>query len=204
MTILSSLVFAACSVVGIRSGTEEPAYTVVEHVGSLEIRQYGARIAAETVIEGQDPGQAIQTGFRRLAGYIFGGNKAQTKIAMTAPVAQSGENIAMTSPVAQARDASGRQVVRFFMPTQSTMATLPVPDDPAVRLVEVPAETMAVLRFTGSHSPETLAERQAELLRLLESSRWHPSGVPVAWFSDPPWTLPWLRRNEVAVSVKSS
>ena len=204
MTILSSIVLAACSVVGIRTGTEEPAYTVVDHVGELEIRQYAPRIAAETVIEGQDPGQAIQTGFRRVAGYIFGGNKAKTKIAMTAPVAQSSEKIAMTAPVAQARDAQGRQLVRFFMPAEWTLATLPVPDDPSVHLVEVPAETMAVLRFTGSHSPDTLAERQAELLRLLGPSHFHADGPPVSWFYDPPWTLPWLRRNEVAVPVGSS
>ena len=81
------------------------------------------------------------------------------------------------------------------------MATLPVPNDPAVRLVEVPGETMAVLRFTGDRGAEAVAARQAELLRGLAGTAWVPRGAPVAWFYDPPWTLPWLRRNEVAVPV---
>jgi hypothetical protein len=76
-----------------------------------------------------------------------------------------------------------------------------VPNDPAVRLVEVPGETMAVLRFTGDRGAAAVAARQAELLRGLAGTAWAPQGEPVAWFYDPPWTLPWLRRNEVAVPV---
>jgi hypothetical protein len=138
-----------------------------------------------------------------VAGYIFGGNRAAAKIAMTAPVAQAAasERIAMTAPVAQSAAGPGRWTVRFFMPAQWTLATLPVPNDPAVRLVEVPGETMAVLRFTGDRGATAVAARQAELLRGLAGTAWAPQGEPVAWFYDPPWTLPWLRRNEVAVPV---
>ena len=194
---------AACAVVGDRSGTEEPRYEVVGRAGATEIRRYAPRIAAETEIEA-DAEAARNAGFRRLAGYIFGGNRGGAKIAMTAPVAQApaeGTRIAMTAPAAQQPAGPGRWTVRFFMPAQWTLATLPVPDDPAVRLVEMPAETMAVIRFSGDRGAAAVAAREAELLRALAGTPWSPMGQPVAWFYDPPWTLPWLRRNEVAVPV---
>lgn len=201
--LAAGLAVAACSVVGDRRGTEEPPFDVVGRAGEVEIRRYLPRIAAETEIEA-DAEAARNAGFRRLAGYIFGGNRGAEKIAMTAPVAQApagGERIAMTAPVAQQPAGPGRWTIRFYMPAQWTMATLPMPDDPAVRLVEVPGETMAVLRFSGDRGAEAVAARQAELMRALDGSAWTPRAAPVAWFYDPPWTLPWLRRNEVAVKV---
>lgn len=200
VALFSGLLLAGCSVVGVRSGTEEPKYQVIGAVGPVEIRQYGPRIAAETVIEA-DEYSARSAGFRRIAGYIFGGNQSHSKIAMTAPVAQSSEKIAMTAPVAQSQDGSGRWVVRFFMPNGYTMASLPTPNDSSVRLVELPGETMAVLRFSGFGSVDAMDRHRASLLKALAGSKWAVSGVPVAWYYDPPWTLPFLRRNEVAVAV---
>ncbi|OBF16757.1 heme-binding protein [Mycobacterium sp. ACS4331] len=187
-------------IVGIRVGTEEPLY-VAEPLGSgVEIRRYGPRIAAETTVL-EDEDQARNTGFRRLAGYIFGGNSRQTSIAMTAPVAQSSEKIAMTAPVAQARDPQGGSVIRFFMPAKWSLQTLPTPNDDQVRLVEVPAETYAVLRYTGDRSPAAVTERTDELLNILRNKGIKTTGEAVSWFYDPPWTIPWRRRNEVAVPV---
>lgn len=202
ITLLSGALLAACSVVGVRQGTEEPVFQVVAHQGKVEIRQYAPRIAAETVVAGEEQA-ARSAGFRRLAGYIFGGNQGGTKIAMTAPVAQQsgGTRIAMTAPVGQTRDAEGRWVIRFYMPAAWTMERLPHPNDPQVRLVEVPAQTFAVLRFSGDRSAAAVGARQAMLLAALAGSGWVAHGEPVAWFYDPPWTLPWLRRNEVAVEV---
>jgi hypothetical protein len=192
------------SVVGIRGGTEEPSYTSSPMTGGVEIRKYGPRIAAQTTVldtDVADKQAALSAGFRRLAGYIFGKNQSQTKIAMTAPVAQQpGEQIAMTAPVAQT-PAPGGSVIRFFMPAEWTIATLPTPVDDTVELVEVPAETVAVLQFTGDRSPEAVASRTAELLKVLADSSFRTEGEPFSWFYDPPWTLPFRRRNEVAVGV---
>lgn len=201
-TLLSALALTACSVIGDRSGTEEPRYTVTDRAGTLEIRTYGTRLAAETVIEA-DEEAARNAGFRRLAGYIFGANTARAKIAMTAPVAQgkTGETIAMTAPVAQSAAPGGRWTIRFFLPQEWTLERLPIPDDPSVRIVTVPAETYAVLGFTGNRGAAAIAGKQAELAGALAGSAWTPTGAPVAWLYDPPWTLPWLRRNEVAVTV---
>ncbi|HYZ34794.1 MAG TPA: heme-binding protein [Crenalkalicoccus sp.] len=203
--LLSGLAFGACSVIGRRAGIEEPSYTVADRLGPVEIRAYGPRLAAETVVEG-DELAARSAGFRRLAAYIFGANHGGAKIAMTAPVAQSGQRIAVTAPVAQDEAVGGGWRIRFFMPAEWTRERLPAPNDPAVRIVEVPAVTMAVLRFSGVPRPEAVAEERAVLMRALAGSPpgtrpWHAVGEPEEWFYDPPWTLPPLRRNEVAVPV---
>ncbi len=199
--LAATLLVAGCSMLGDRSGTEEPTFDAVATIGALEIRRYGPRLAAETVIQA-DEEAARNQGFRRLAGYIFGGNSGKAEIAMTAPVSQrAGSKIAMTAPVSQGRDAAGDWVVRFFLPRQWTMATLPQPNGPSVRLVTVPGETVAVLRFSGDRGPGAVAARQAELLSALENSSWRAQGMSYGWFYDPPWTLPWLRRNEVVVPV---
>lgn len=207
VTLASSLLLGACSVVGIRGGTETPRYEVVAQVGEAEIRSYAPRLAAETVVQGEEQA-ARSAGFRRLAAYIFGKNRAKDSISMTAPVAQSAASasgagtIAMTAPVAAERAGPDAWTVRFFMPSDYTSETLPKPDDPEVRIVTVPGETMAVYRFSGSRTASAMARGREVLLGQLRASAWQAAGEPVDWFYDPPWTLAPFRRNEVAVPVK--
>ena len=199
---LIAVIFAATAA---RAETEEPRYSIIEKLGDIEIRQYGPRLAAEVIVQGEEE-RARSEGFRLLADYIFGNNTAQRSIAMTAPIAQQvdrSEKIAMTAPVAQARGAGNSWRVRFFMPAKYTRDTLPTPNNPVVKIVELPGETMSVLRYSNSRSAERVAAKTAELLRGLEGTRWAAAGVPVAWFYDPPWTLPFFRRNEVAVPVRA-
>jgi hypothetical protein len=196
------VVESVLSTFGIRVGTEEPHYLATALSDRAEIRRYGPRIAAETTVAA-DEDRARNVGFRRLAGYIFGGNHRDETIAMTAPVTQqSREKIAMTAPVAQARDGE-QSTIRFYMPSKWTLETLPTPNDDKVRLVEVPAETVAVLQFTGERSPRAVAARTGELSELLRAKGIEALGPPQAWFYDPPWTLPFRRRNEIAIPVRS-
>lgn len=193
------------NLVGIRAGTEEPRFTVVERIGEIEIRHYGPRLAAEAEVAGSEEA-ARNAGFSKVAGYIFGGNTSKASIAMTAPVAQSGgagrsQTIAMTAPVAQTQGAGGTWRIQFYMPAKYSRETLPTPTDPSVRIVDVPAQDYAVLRFSGSRSGPAVAGKTAALKTGLAQSRWRITGEPVAWFYDPPWTVPFLRRNEVAAPV---
>ncbi len=185
--VLLGLATAACSVAGVRAGTEEPRFEAVERRGAFEVRRYGPRIAAEVTVQGSDE-QARSEGFRKLAAYIFGGNAGRTSIAMTAPVAQTGEG-------------PNSWTIRFFMPAKFTLGELPAPKDPAVRLEVVPGGDYAVLTFHGAWDPAVVRRREAELLAKLAEGPWRPQGQPSAWFFDPPWTLPPFRRNEVAVRV---
>jgi hypothetical protein len=189
------------SIVGIRVGTEEPHYLSTELTDGVVIRRYGPRIAAETTVAG-DEDRARNIGFRRLASYIFGANHRDETIAMTAPVGQqSADTIAMTAPVAQSRTADDKWVIRFFMPSKWSMETLPEPDDDKVKLAPVSGETVAVLRFSGDRSPQAVAHHVEQLRKILLDNDIEVAGDPVAWFYDPPWTLPFRRRNEVAIPV---
>ncbi len=201
--VIRQLAEAGGSVFGIRHGVEEPRYDAQSLAPDVEIRHYGSRIAAETVIAGSEE-SARNNGFRRLARYIFGANRGKAKIAMTAPVAQEastrGEKIAMTAPVSQTAFEE-RWVIRFFMPAKKTLESLPGPDDPEVRLVTVPAETIAVIRFSGRASHRALTSQTDRLIRALQENGLQAIGTLAAWFYDPPWTVPMLRRNEIAVPV---
>ena len=202
-SLLGSILLGACSLVGVRSGTEEPPFTVLDRSGDIEIREYSARVAAETAVDGEEI-QARSEGFSRLAGYIFGRNAGSSRIAMTAPVAQeaaAGERLAMTAPVAQSTAEAGSSI-RFFLPADMTAAAAPRPLDARVRIVDVPAQTVAVLRFSGSTGPAAVAARKASLLAGLPAAGWTATEAPFAWFYDPPWTLPPLRRTEVVVPVR--
>ncbi len=200
MSLLGTLLLSACSVVGIRSGTEEPRYDVIERLGDAELRAYAPRLAAETTVPGTAEA-ARGEGFRRLAGYIFGGNAGGSRIAMTAPVAQAdaGQRIAMTAPVSQAPAGAAGWSIRFFLP--AGLSDPPAPRDARVRIVTVPAEMGAVLRFPGIASDTAIAAQRTRLLALLAPTALAPAGPPATWFYDPPWTMPPLRRNEVAVPV---
>ena len=196
---------SALSIAGIRVGTEEPHYLSTRLIDGVDIRTYGPRLAAETTVTA-DEDRARNIGFRRLAKYIFGANHRDQQISMTAPVARQadrkGDDIAMTAPVAQSRTSDDRWTIRFFMPSKWTMETLPTPNDDDVALVTVPGETVAVLRFSGDRGPTAVASRTDELLDTLRTAGIEPAGEPVAWFYDPPWTLPFCRRNEIAIAVE--
>jgi SOUL heme-binding protein len=197
---------AVGATVGVRHGTEEPTYTAEQLTSRVEIRHYGPRVAAETIVTA-DEVAARSDGFRRLAGYIFGGNQVQEKIAMTAPVAQQdgaarGEVIPMTAPVSASASGKGEWLIRFFMPAGKPIESLPQPNDQAVQLVTVPAETVAVRRFSGSTGSGAVARETAQLRRTMKETGFEPIGALVSWFYDPPWTLPVLRRNEIAIPVE--
>ena len=204
--MIGQVIEAVGSVVGYRHGTEEPGHRGEKLTRDVEIRRYGARIAAETTVTA-DELSARNTGFRRLARYIFGANHIHGKVAMAGPVTQQpsgrrGEKIAMTAPVAQEVAGDDQWVIRFFMPADKTLESLPEPDDAEVKLVTVPPQTIAVRRFTGSRGRRAVAAQTARLMDTLRENGFEAVDTPAAWFYDPPWTVPVLRRNEIAVPVK--
>jgi len=182
---------------------ETPPYKAVLRDGNFELRDYPALVVAEVTVEG-DQKEAASKGFRLLAGYIFGANKKRQSIAMKAPVAQqaASEKIAMTAPVEQMQGASGTWVVRFTMPGAWTPQTLPIPNDPRVTLRATEPSRLAVLRFSGLARPDDVRSNTRELLAQVTSHGLHAIGpVSLAQYN-PPWTLWFIRRNEVMVEVE--
>ncbi len=181
-----------------------------------EVVAWPSSIVAAVEVTGSRQ-EAVNAGFRILAGYIFGDNQTQGKIAMTAPVTQSatqnapaaqrapgtpsaGESIAMTAPVEQNETPSGWEV-RFTMPAAYTMSTLPKPRDARVHLLEVPGRRTAVITFSGFWSDSNLQAHVAQLREFLTQRQLTAVSPPVYAFYDPPWT-PWFwRTNEVLIEV---
>ena len=197
------IAFGLASPFGINLGTEQPKYRVLESLGDgMEVREYAPRIAAEVTVDARNADAARSQGFDILAGYIFGKNRQKQDIAMTAPVeiASSGKTIAMTSPV-EIDAQGGHMTMRFFMPAAYTMTTLPEPLDPRVKLSMVPLVTVAAFRYSGSTGEANTKAKNDALLERLKASRWQAVGPSKAFFYNPPWTIPFLRRNEVVVEV---
>ncbi|MDO8400352.1 MAG: heme-binding protein [Bradyrhizobium sp.] len=199
----ASVVAAVVSIFGVNMGTEQPRYDVLERFGDkIEIRQYGPRVAAETIVDASTSDNARGDAFRLIAGYIFGANKTSENVAMTSPVEISspGTKIAMTAPVEVNKSADGL-VMRFFMPSKYSIDQLPEPSNPRVKLTQMPSTTVAVLRFTGSTGDPAVTTRTAELIRSLETTKWKIVGPATAFFYNPPWAIPFLRTNEVVIPV---
>ena len=187
---------------GVRAmAIEEAPYTVVKASGIFEVRDYDPHILADTLIDGtlEDAGNKA---FRRLFNYISGANHSRSSIAMTAPVSQEskGEKIAMTAPVGQQR-SSGTWAVSFMMPASYTLATLPVPDDTSITLRQVPARRMAAVRYSGTWSEKNYLDYKERLENWVRENGFQISGEAVWARYNPPFSLWFLRRNEILIPV---
>lgn len=182
---------------------EEAPYTVVKASGIFDLRDYEPHILAETLVDGtlEDAGNKA---FRRLFNYISGANHSRSSIAMTAPVSQesSGEKIAMTAPVSQ-QPSAGKWAVSFMMPASCTLATLPVPDDNSITLRQVPARRMAAVRYSGTWSEKNYLEYKERLENWIRENGFKISGEPLWARYNPPFTLWFLRRNEILIPIVS-
>lgn len=182
---------------------EEPAFDVVKRYPQFELRKYKAYLVAEVVVPGPAD-KAGNTAFEYLGGYIFGKNKGSRKIAMTAPVSQTPApiKIEMTAPVAQSATEGG-YLVQFAMPSEFTMDTLPEPTNPKVKLREMPAQTYAVLQYSGAWSQSLYEEKLALLRRLANEANLKLEGEPVFSRYNAPFSLPFLRRNEIWIKLSA-
>lgn len=179
------------------SRVEEPRYNVIESHGQIEVREYGPMIVAETEVPGIRK-EAIQQGFRRIAAYIFGSNTSKQKIAMTAPVVQQQTD----TPCASAEPVDHQAwTVRFVMPETHTLETLPAPNDSKVKLLSLGARRYVVIRFSGSGNDENIRHHLAILQKHVDEQDMSIVGHPVMAFYNPPWTLPFLRRNEIWLEI---
>lgn len=182
------------------SDVEQAKYEVVESQGDIQIRDYAPMIVAETEVSGERK-EAINQGFLIIADYIFGNNVPKKNVAMTAPVIQQpAEKIAMTAPVTQV-GAGNSWNVRFVMPASYTMDTLPKPNNDAVKLEKVLGKRFVVIRFSGMAGGESLKEHTDELNAFIKDKKLEPLSQATYAFFNPPWTLPFLRRNEVMVEI---
>jgi hypothetical protein len=184
---------------------EEPQFTSIEKNGRFELRLYSPMILAETYVQGSLD-EASNAGFRLIAGYIFGNNKGRPgssseKISMTAPVTLEpcSKKIDMTAPVV-VENNSDRWRVHFVMPTSYNINTLPIPNDPLVTLREIPIQKAAVIVFSGLVNESKMKEKTSALLGWMKARGLEQTSIPQLARYNPPWTLPFLRRNEILIN----
>ena len=194
--------------VGAAFGYEQPKYEIVKIYDGFELRRYSPYIVAETVVSGKFD-DAGNEAFRILFKYISGDNQKKTEIPMTAPVNQSsvtktGEKIEMTAPVEQTphRKIADTYVFSFVMPSKYTMETLPSPADPRVKLRQVKSRLLAALTYSGTWSEKRYRQNEAALLEVVINAGFVTVGEPIFARYNSPFTLWFLRKNEVLVEVK--
>ena len=184
----------------VMSNVEKPDYKVIQTEQNIEIRQYEPMIIAEVEVDGKRE-DAIREGFRLIADYIFGNNTVQRDIAMTAPVQQQeSQKIAMTAPVQQ--QSTGRSwQISFVMPSKYSMETFPEPKNDRVRLKGIMTKKFVVIKFSGTNSNENVTEHENQLMNYIEANQIKIIDSPKYAFYNAPWTLPFMRRNEVMIEI---
>ncbi len=205
LAIAGALIVGACGVFGGPSAPE-PAYDVLRAAPPFEIRAYPALAVASTAM-GAGIGEGTGGAFRRLFGYISGDNLGDREIAMTAPVVQEpagddkGARIEMTAPVLQQPEGEGEWRMLFVLPAGMTADTAPVPTEGSVQVGTLPARSVAVVRFSGFLRDANVAEARDRLLAWMAAEGLAPAGPAEVAGYNPPWTLPWFRRNEILIPV---
>ena len=196
------------------TGVAEPAFEILISSKLYEIRRCSQRYAIETTYNNNDTSQA----FRALAGYIGVGstpkNSGEASIAMTAPVVtsdrKSGTSIAMTAPVITAANSNANKVMQFILPSEyDSMSKIPKPTNPNVTIKELPSEVGAIHRFSGWVDESKSLEKVTLLMNALNNEhdlKLDKDGVLKnysLWQFNPPFTIPFLRRNEVWIPLSN-
>ena len=199
--LFCGLVLVGCAMVGpLMSDVEKPKYQSTSLADSIELRSYDPMIVAAVQVNGKRK-EAIGEGFRILADYIFGNNTLEQNISMTAPVQQqSGETIAMTAPVQQQKN-SNFWTISFVMPKMYTLKTIPKPNNKEVILNEVPAQNFIAIRFSGTNSDDNIEQHERTLFNFIKQNKIKVMGESKYAFYNPPWTLPFMRRNEIMMQI---
>ena len=184
--------------------TEEPEFKLILEEAEFQIREYDPKIIAQVEVEG-DFDEASSRGFKLLADYIFGNNLldgASKKISMTTPVEMTplAENLLMTSSVMDDQ-INNKWSINFVMPQEYTLDTLPKPNNPQVNIIEVHKEKYAVIVFSGLVRESSYAEKAELLSNYLEENGLKQQGAIKIARYNPPWTLPFFRRNELMVKI---
>ena len=198
---VGTIILSGCTVIGIRN-SEEAAHRVLYEEGNIQIRQYEEALIALTKTQG-DYKKSGNLAFERLAGYIFGKNQSKEKIEMTTPVLEKNqsEKIAMTVPVYQ-QENNETWTMTFVLPSKYTLETIPEPLDKNVEIKTLPGKKVAAIKYAGFISTQKIEAKALTLQTWLEENDYKAISEPYSAAYDPPWTIPFFRRNEVHIEIE--
>lgn len=205
---MSRIILLLIILKGTLMAIEEPKYTLIEKNDAFEIRKYAPYLVAQTEVTGTFDEMGNKA-FRILFKYISGENQQRSKIKMTAPVIKentenNGRKIQMTAPVIQEIDKINPKsaTFSFVMPQSFTLATLPIPLNDRINLKEIPAKTVAVLKYSGGWGEEKYKKNEAILLKALDDADIITIGKPSFARYNSPFVLWFMRRNEIMIEVQ--
>ena len=169
------------------SRIEKQKYRVIKKESEFEIRYYPPAIFATIRSSAKSYRELSSSGFRKIAGYIFGNNESGSKIAMTSPVHMDINN----------RESS----MSFVMPSAFDLEKLPRPSDESVEIHESPAEYTAAIEFGGYANDEKIQEYANQLLNALNKKGIKTKGNVRYLGYNPPYQFVG-RKNEVMVAIE--
>ncbi len=183
------------------SRVEQPRYELIKKEQDISIRRYPSMVMAEVQLVGRRL-KALTGGFELLSDYIFGYNKEKEKIRMTAPVFHEVHKGDLTTVIMD--DDKREWTIRFVMPAEVPLKELPDPNHRKVKLVEAPPQEFVVIEFTGSNSEKNFNHHLTKLYNYIQENDLQVEGGPIYAFYNPPWVLPFLRRNEILYQLKET
>jgi len=199
-----AICLSSCSVIGINS-TPQAKYDTVKKEDSYAIRDYQPLIEAQITVADSDYKTAVNKGFMQLFKYITGANTVNQQISMTAPVLtkEKSQDIAMTAPVLISDNGNENAwTIAFVLPDSYTLKTAPTPTNEDIKLVEKPQKKVAVISFSGFMNKDSIDKNTQKLKTWISDNKLQEIGKPMAAGYNPPWTIPFLRTNEILIEVK--
>ena len=167
------------------SGIESPRYETIEKSGPYSVRDYERFIVASTQVPDSDEGNS--SGFRTLAGYIFGQNNRAEKMSMTAPVMYT--------------NRQSKRHFSFVMPAHFSIENLPEPNRSSITIEHFESGKYAVHSFRGGVNPKKVDKKVSNLVQYIESKNLSPIGEPIIAQYNSPWVFPLQRKNEIWLRV---
>lgn len=181
--------------------TPEPKFNIIIEDSEFQIREYPKIIFASVFVNG-GYNYALNRGFSILADYIFGNNKKRSSIEMTVPVVQQeSERMEMTVPVTQVKKNDGYKI-SFVMPEEYSLETLPEPMTDRITFEELRNVRYGIVRFTGFISDGKIKKKRELLKNFLKKNNIENTETYFVARYDNPFSIPFLRRNELFILLK--
>ena len=166
--------------------SETQTYKVIKAEEEFEIRYYPSVTMAMITSSAKTYRELGSSGFTKLAGYIFGGNKDKRQIAMTSPVHMDiGDSASSMS---------------FVMPSNYNKDNLPLPNNSDVTIKTSDEEYVAAIRFGGFASNDNIKKYTTMLENALKKHHLSYYGNFRFLGYNPPYQL-FGRRNEIIVTL---
>ena len=165
--------------------TEQYSYKVIKNYDKFEIRKYDSALFSSVKLSKKGYKESSSEGFGILAGYIFGNNESNEKIAMTSPVMM---------------ELGDTSKMMFMVPKNKNLENLPNPKNSKIVFEKQEEKIFAAIRFDGWADDEKIEKYKSILRDELEKEKINFVNKFLFLGYNPPYEV-MNRRNEVVVEL---